>query len=350
MFVSTLPRIHRQREDLHKFTLIELLVVIAIVMILAALLLPAIEKARRFAVRASCLSDRKQNYLQMQYYTQDHDGRLPTARRDHIDPDAPRLSGGGGLHSLGHLVAGGYIQEADMLFCPGYVYPELSFRPGGAVDNHYFNRPNDLRRWKNSMRVPWQELNYDCINPTIWKDEIADGDTNMPGRCYTGITTYGEGFWDANGDGTVVGSDEFFMWGDDGFTLSAIARHWNDTQMTPYGNVSPMLISCADYDNVFANRGHFTSTPDQGWSHGHRGVNGVFYDGSARWIPATYSSTTPMNQCRNGHGSICRWPRRTEGEPPVRGKYGAETWRRNSSNEEAQNKDRVQRRREGGPL
>src|SRR6058998_3267965 len=59
------------------FTLIELLVVIAIIGVLAALLLPALARARQKAQRASCLSNLRQAGLAIQMYQDDHEGFLP---------------------------------------------------------------------------------------------------------------------------------------------------------------------------------------------------------------------------------------------------------------------------------
>ena len=72
------------------FTLIELLVVIAIIGILAALLLPALARAKDMAKRVGCLNNQKQLGLGWEMYSGDFTGRMaindvepPTASQHH---------------------------------------------------------------------------------------------------------------------------------------------------------------------------------------------------------------------------------------------------------------------------
>jgi prepilin-type N-terminal cleavage/methylation domain-containing protein len=70
------------------FTLIELLVVIAIIGILAAMLLPALARAKDMAKRVGCLNNQKQLGLGWEMYSGDYNGRM--AVNDVDTTDQPR--------------------------------------------------------------------------------------------------------------------------------------------------------------------------------------------------------------------------------------------------------------------
>ena len=75
---SLIPHLsYLKRETVNRFTLIELLVVIAIIAILAAMLLPALNKAKEQAYTIKCTGNFSGSGRALALYADDHDSLFP---------------------------------------------------------------------------------------------------------------------------------------------------------------------------------------------------------------------------------------------------------------------------------
>ncbi len=138
------------------FSLVELLVVVAIVALLAALLLPALSRARDRSRRAVCASNLRQLGLALASYAQDHDGRLPHGPTT-TSPATGSLYPIAGVPTTllslpsgepvgaGLLIAQHLGRPPRVLFCPGRdqtteAETDLAKVGQGAAHGSYFYR------------------------------------------------------------------------------------------------------------------------------------------------------------------------------------------------------------------
>ena len=97
------------------FTLVELLVVIAIIGILAAILLPALAKARESARRAACANNLRQAGILLNLYTNENRGAYPPLDN---------------VYSRFMFDSTALMPDSNILLCPSDpdADPDVSFR------------------------------------------------------------------------------------------------------------------------------------------------------------------------------------------------------------------------------